>query len=515
MAALPQIPGYRVVRLISEGKRSRMYLAEQESLARQVALKVLSDEFYKDPQFKKRFIDGGKSGAQLNHPNILAVFDIGSVSGFPYIATEYLPGGTLRDRLDKGMSTEDALTVGRELAAALEFSHRHGINHRDLKPSNVLFRSSGSAVLADPGILNATEQSAKMSVGSPHYMSPEQVQAEPVDARSDLYALGLMLYEMLAGKLPFDADDPFQVALMQVNEPAPPLPDGLKKYQPLLDQLLAKDPAKRPASAQAVIDAISALSESKPEASASASASAPAAAPKPPAAKAAPAPKPAPPVRTPAKPAPVIPQAETAIAPAVQLPPMAATTMMPNPTMVVDRDDMTAPAAAPAPSAPARKYKAKPKPRWPALLAILLLVTALIIGLFWFFGGSDVPAEGAGQAKPQANQLGGTKSMNDKPDQGNVGDWIARSKTQIAAQQYVTPAGNNAARSLQRALALDPANQEARDLEGDLTKRLDDVIKQLIAEGKTTDARNVLRLVQEIYPNRERFKLLQVSLERE
>ena len=101
MTALPQIPGYRVVRLISEGKRSRMYLAEQESLSRQVALKVLSDEFYKDPQFKKRFIDGGKSGAQLNHPNILAVFDIGSVSGFPYIATEYLPGGTLRDRLEQ------------------------------------------------------------------------------------------------------------------------------------------------------------------------------------------------------------------------------------------------------------------------------------------------------------------------------------------------------------------------------------------------------------------------------
>ena len=213
MTALPQIPGYRVVRLISEGKRSRMYLAEQESLSRQVALKVLSDEFYKDPQFKKRFIDGGKSGAQLNHPNILAVFDIGSVSGFPYIATEYLPGGTLRDRLDKGLDTATALKIGRDLAAALDFSHRHDINHRDLKPANVLFRSDGSAVLADPGILNATENSAKMSVGSPHYMSPEQVQAEPISARSDLYALGIMLYEMLSGKLPFDADDPFQVAV--------------------------------------------------------------------------------------------------------------------------------------------------------------------------------------------------------------------------------------------------------------------------------------------------------------
>ncbi len=508
MAALPQIPGYRVVRLISEGKRSRMYLAEQESLARQVALKVLSDEFYKDPQFKKRFIDGGKSGAQLNHANILAVFDIGSVSGFPYIATEYLPGGTLRDRLDKGMSTDDALTVAKELAAALEFSHRHGINHRDLKPSNVLFRSSGSAVLADPGILNATEQGARMSVGSPHYMSPEQLQNEPVDARSDLYALGLMLYEMLAGMLPFDADDPFQVALMQVNDPAPPLPDGLKKYQPLLDQLLAKDPAKRPASAQAVLDAIGELSETKPPATPKARP----AKPKPPVADKSLAlkPKPAAPVRTPAKPAPVAPLAQTALAPAVELPPMAATAMMPNPTMVVARDDLTAPSTSPAASAPpARKYK--PKPRWPALLAILLLVTALIIGLFWFFGGSDVPAEGAGQAKPQASQLGGTDSMNSK-ENDDVAEWLQRGNDQFAKNLLVAPDDGNAARSYKKALSLDPNSEEALEGERNVVSRTDFLIRQLIGEGSFAAAREALDKAIAIYPDRVAFQVLDSTL---
>lgn len=507
MAALPQIPGYRVVRLISEGKRSRMYLAEQESLARQVALKVLSDEFYKDPQFKKRFIDGGKSGAQLNHANILAVFDIGSVSGFPYIATEYLPGGALRDRLDKGMSTDDALTVAKELAAALEFSHRHGINHRDLKPSNVLFRASGSAVLADPGILNATEQGAKMSVGSPHYMSPEQLQNEPVDARSDLYALGLMLYEMLAGKLPFDADDPFQVALMQVNEPAPPLPEGLKKYQPLLDQLLAKDPAKRPASAQAVLDAIGAYSEAKPPATPVVRV----AKPKPPVADKSPAPKPKPaaPVRTPAKPAPAAPLAQTAVAPAVELTPMPATAIMPNPTMVVDRDDLTAPSTSPASAPAARKYK--PKPRWPALLAILLLVSALVIGLFWFFGGSDMPAEGAGQAKPQESQLGGTKSMGDDKGDNDAARWIERGKDQIETSELLSE-GNNAATSFKRALLLDPTNQDARDGENLVVKLIENSIEGFIVTGDLVRARVALNRAKQEYPDRVAFEALESSL---
>ena len=505
MTALPQIPGYRVVRLISEGKRSRMYLAEQESLSRQVALKVLSDEFYKDPQFKKRFIDGGKSGAQLNHPNILAVFDIGSVSGFPYIATEYLPGGTLRDRLDKGLDTATALKIGRDLAAALDFSHRHDINHRDLKPANVLFRSDGSAVLADPGILNATENSAKMSVGSPHYMSPEQVQAEPISARSDLYALGIMLYEMLSGKLPFDADDPFQVAVMQVNEPPPPLPDKLKAYQPLLDQLLAKDPAKRPESARAVVNLLTDLTETKTT-------------PKPPVpAPAKPNPsaaaRPVQPVRTPARPAPVDPLAQTTVAPAIDPAKMAATTMMPNPTMVVDQADMTAqksPSISAAP--PMRKYK--PKPRWPALLAVLIAVAVIIVGLFWVFGGSDMPT-GAGQVKPPENQLGGTKSLDENKGDNSVAQWIKRGQEQLEAGLLVG-GDNNAALSFKRALRLDPTSQAAREGEEAVVKKVDETVRELMAQGTSAslnEAEIAVRRAREIYPDRVAFESLESSLE--
>lgn len=503
MADLPQIPGYRVVRLISEGKRSRMYLAEQESLSRRVALKVLSDEFYRDPQFKKRFIDGGKSGAQLNHPNILAVFDIGSVSGFPYIATEYLPGGTLRDRLEKGLDTEGALKIARELAAALEFSHRHGVDHRDLKPSNVLFRTDGSAVLADPGILNATEQSAKMSVGSPHYMSPEQVQAEPITARSDLYALGIMLYEMLSKKLPFDADDPFQVALMQVNEPAPPLPDKLKRYQPLLDQLLAKDPAKRPESAKVVIEALDELSDDKSKQSKPA-------APPDPKASAARKVEPVTPPRTPARPAPM---AETAVAPAIDPAKLASTTMMPNPTMVVERDDMTAAKTAPAPApTPPRKYK--PKPRWPALLVILVAVTAIIVGLFWVFGGSDTPVEGAGQVQPQSSQLAGTASMEAGQSDESIEQWIRRGQEQLERGQLVG-GSSNAALSFRRALSLDPTSQMAREGEEEVVKRVDEFVREQIEVGSEESlraARTALRRAMELYPRREAFQALENSL---
>jgi tRNA A-37 threonylcarbamoyl transferase component Bud32 len=506
--SLPEIPGYRILRQISEGKRSKLYLAEQESLSRQVALKVLSDEFYRDPAFKKRFIDEGKSAAQLNHPNILAVFDIGSVAGFPYIATEYLPGGTLRDRLKQPLAEDAALRVTREIAGALEFSHRHGIAHRDIKPVNIMFRVDGSAVLADPGVVSAAEQSNKMSIGSPHYMSPEQVQALPVDLRSDFYTLGVVFYEMLTGQCPFDHEDPFQVAAKHLSDPIPRLPERLARFQPLLDRLLAKEVGDRPENALELIAALDALDPvnaaksvppARPAIEAVAAKPAPAPAP-------APAPRPAPsePVRE--QPALAATLVASVVDPVV---PMAATTTMPNPTLVVEREDVKRGAAASA----AARTPASPKlkPRWPALLAALVLLAVIIVALVWLLSGDDeATVERPGEARPQAAQLSGSQAASSVAPE--VEQWLTRAEEQIARRQYISPEDGNAALSYQRALQLDPTNERARQGLEQVVGKVEEVVGLLLQDGRVEDARLTLDLARRYFPEREVFKLLERSL---
>lgn len=505
--SLPEIPGYRILRQISEGKRSKLYLAEQESLSRQVALKVLSDEFYRDPAFKKRFIDEGKSAAQLNHPNILAVFDIGSVAGFPYIATEYLPGGTLRDRLKQPLAEDAALRVAREIAGALEFSHRHGIAHRDIKPVNIMFRIDGSAVLADPGVVSAAEQSNKMSIGSPHYMSPEQVQALPVDLRSDFYTLGVVLYEMLTGQCPFDHEDPFQVAAKHLSDPIPRLPERLARFQPLLDRLLAKEVDDRPANALELIAALDALDTAnavKPVAAAR-PLTTPVAATAPPAT-----------VVVPAQTAAAATLVASVVAPAAAtktepVASMAATTTMPNPTLVVEREDVkrSAGASIAPPRAPAGK---KLKPRWPALLAVLLLLGLIIGTLIWLFSGGDAKdaVERPGAARPQAAQLSGGQAASTVAPE--VEQWLTRAEEQIARRQYISPEDGNAALSYLRAQQLDPTNERARAGLEQVVDKVEEVVRLLLQDGRTEDARLTLNLARQYFPEREVFKLLERSL---
>ena len=253
MAELPDIPGYRLLKVLKQSKRSRTFLAEQTSLARQVALKVMSEEFFNEPILRQRFVDEGKSAARLNHPNVLAVFDIGSAGGYPFIATEFVPGGTLRDSLQEPMEPVDALRIAKELASALEYAHSQGVVHRDIKPSNILFRADGAAVLSDLGILKAQSVSVSMQMGSPHYMSPEQIEGQVGDGRADLYSLGVVLFEMLTGRPPFDADDPFIVVGKHLSEPIPRLSESLAIYQPLIDRTLAKKPEDRFASAKEMV----------------------------------------------------------------------------------------------------------------------------------------------------------------------------------------------------------------------------------------------------------------------
>lgn len=246
--SLPEIPGYRPVKLLHEGSRAEVYLAEQRSLQRLVTLKLLRPGMADDPMARKQLIGEGKSAARMSHPNLLAVFDIGEVGGLPYIATEYLPKGTLRERLDGAFDAPTVLRLARDLAQGLKYLHEQGFLHRDLKPSNIYFRDDGTAVLADAGITRqdrAQHPDDSYAWGSPYYMCPEQAQGDATDARSDLYSLGTILYEVLAGRPPFEGDDPMAIVMAHVQDTPAPLPPATRGWQPLIDRLLAKSPAGR------------------------------------------------------------------------------------------------------------------------------------------------------------------------------------------------------------------------------------------------------------------------------
>ena len=166
------------------------------------------------------------------------------------MATEYLPGGTAREKMNSGITVSEIVKVIIDIGRGLQYAHSKGFVHRDLKPGNFMFRLNGDCVLGDFGIAKAVDSntgSTKLgtSIGTPHYMSPEQAKGEKVDHRSDLYSLGVVFFEMLTGKPPFDADDPFSVALMQISDPAPALPDEHKQFNPLIQRLMAKDRNER------------------------------------------------------------------------------------------------------------------------------------------------------------------------------------------------------------------------------------------------------------------------------
>lgn len=265
------IPGYKILRPIGEGGMASVFLAVQESLDREVALKVMAPALAANAEFTERFLKEGRITAKLQHPNLVTVYDIGTHNGVYYLAAEFIPGGTLKERIaEGGLSVGEILDIMVEMARGLDFAHQKGFVHRDVKPGNILFRKDGTAVLADFGIAKAMDSSssstvAGASIGTPDYMSPEQARAEPVDGRSDLYSLGTMLYEMLTGTPPYQAADPFTVALMHVTQPVPTLPPQFAWLQPLIDRTMAKNPAERTQTGSLLADQIHSLLATAPE----------------------------------------------------------------------------------------------------------------------------------------------------------------------------------------------------------------------------------------------------------
>ncbi len=244
------IPGYRVIRKINQGGMSTVYLAIQISVGRVVALKVMNPQLNSDPAFSERFQREATIVGQLSHPNIVAIYDIGRHDDLNYIAMDYLPNGSVHDKMSTGLSGEEVLRITREIASALDHAHDKGYIHRDIKPENILFRADNSAVLSDFGVARGLAANSRMThvgtvVGTPHYMSPEQTKGNSVDGRSDLYSLGIVFYEMLTGTLPYQGDEAVTIALKHISAPIPKLPMQYLAYQKILEKLLAKDPEQR------------------------------------------------------------------------------------------------------------------------------------------------------------------------------------------------------------------------------------------------------------------------------
>lgn len=262
-----EIPGYRVQRELGEGGMARVYLAVQESLEREVALKVLSTELVSDPEFCQRFLKEGKTLAKVTHPHVVTIFDSGEHQGIYYMCMELIRSGTLEDRIAGGqLALPKVIEVLRQVAEALAWSHDKGLVHRDIKPGNVLFRDQRTAVLSDFGIAKSMSKDATrmtaagLAIGTPAYMSPEQASGHELTARSDQYSLGVMLFEMLTGEVPFRAETSFSVALQHLQSPVPSLPGKHRHLQPIVEKMMAKEPAERFNSLEEMLVALEAAS---------------------------------------------------------------------------------------------------------------------------------------------------------------------------------------------------------------------------------------------------------------
>ena len=247
-----QIGPYEIKDLIGQGGMAAVYRAYQTSLNRPVAIKVLAGWMAQDTEFVQRFRQEALAAGALRHPNILPIHDTGTFEGQPYIVMDYVPTGTLADLLRKGPLPPDlAANLAAQIADALDHVHRRGIVHRDLKPTNILMDEDGRPLLADFGIAQAIDSGPRLtqtgsSVGTPEYMSPEQAQGARVDGRSDIYSLGIMLYQMLTGRVPFSATTPMATLYQVVHQPPPPPRQVNPNIPQYLENAILRAVAKQP-----------------------------------------------------------------------------------------------------------------------------------------------------------------------------------------------------------------------------------------------------------------------------
>ncbi|HEU0305672.1 MAG TPA: bifunctional serine/threonine-protein kinase/formylglycine-generating enzyme family protein [Lysobacter sp.] len=248
---LPEIAGYRMLRAINAGGMSTVYLARQHSLGRDVAIKVMSPQALTDEVSRRRFENEVRTIARLEHPHVVRIHEVGrTAEGLPYYAMPYMARGHLGQR-DYSKSERRVVEIANTLLSVLGYAHARNIVHRDVKAENVLFDDADRPLLADFGIAlrkdwgGARVTATGLAVGSTAYMAPEQARGEVVDGRADLYALGVLMWEMLTGRLPFEAADALSMAVMHAQDPVPKLPAHLAHWQHFMNRALAKQPAQR------------------------------------------------------------------------------------------------------------------------------------------------------------------------------------------------------------------------------------------------------------------------------
>src|SRR5947209_688251 len=257
---------YRLVELLGQSGMAEVWSADDPELERRVALKLLAPD-----ADRARFEREARAAAALAHPNITQLYDFGEADGRPYMVLEYLPGGTLEERLlpGKPLPDADAERIATELAAGLAHAHERGLVHRDRKPANVLFHAEGRAKIADFGIARldggGTLTEAGTVLGTAAYISPEQAAGQPATPASDVYSFGVILFRMLTGRLPFEAEEPFELVTMHRDAPPPPVasyrPDAPPRLAQLADASLAKDPGARPPDGGALAAALGGATE--------------------------------------------------------------------------------------------------------------------------------------------------------------------------------------------------------------------------------------------------------------
>jgi TolB-like protein/Tfp pilus assembly protein PilF len=258
------IPGYELLRPLGRGGMATVHLAVQRSLGREVALKLLAPAADGDGTANERFLREARIAASLRHPHIVPIHDFGVHQGVAYLAMEYEAGGSVAPLPGERLAPREALQLVRDVALALDYAHGRGVVHRDIKPENILRREDGAAMLSDFGIARLLDTDSALTadgttVGTPNYMSPEQLRGDRLDGRCDLYSLGVVLWQLLTGELPYAGADRWAIGTQHLGAEIPRLPTALAHLQPLVESLLAKTPEARAQSGAEVARRIDAL----------------------------------------------------------------------------------------------------------------------------------------------------------------------------------------------------------------------------------------------------------------
>lgn len=262
---LIEIAGYTIHGQLGKGGMAEVYLATQNSLQRKVAIKVLCSSV--EDEFSQRFINEGHVVASLHHASIVTIYDIDKLAdGRHYLAMEFIAGGDLTQYKGQILNPQHALSITRQIAEGLQVVHQQGLVHRDIKPANILFRQDGSVVITDFGVakdlaIDNDLTQFGVAVGSPAYSSPEQAQCQPLDQRTDIYSLGVLLLEMLTGTNDFRGPSYTQTVMNHVQMPIPQLPGHLSAYQAVLERMLAKDVSERFASCRELLQSLALLQD--------------------------------------------------------------------------------------------------------------------------------------------------------------------------------------------------------------------------------------------------------------